>query len=182
MNKKILSIILVSVISISMIGILGSCSKKNDSDSSSTTNGDATPAYNFKLKDQHGKIHKLSAYKGKVVLVSFWATWCSACRQELPVIEKLSEKYSKKDVTILSCTVPGQNNELNPEKMTGFLNNNSISHPVLFDSSGKVWEKYNIRSIPTIYVINKKGEISTNIAGATDEKSLEDLIKKASKE
>lgn len=180
MRKKIFLTLLVGFIAVGVLsGCKGSDSSKNDDSSSKKSKSKAT---DFTLKDQYGKSHTLSKYKGKVVLLSFWTTWCGSCQEEIPEIEKLSKEYKGKDVVILSSTSPNNNNEVSEQKMNVFLKKKGITHPVVFDTTGEVWEKYRIRSIPTIYVINKKGEISTGFPGLVAKEELRNLIQKAAKE
>lgn len=181
MKKKIFLSLLIALLTVSVLSGCGSEDKSGNN--SAGEEKQRAKAADFTVKDQYGKTHTLSKYKGKVVLISFWATWCSACRTELPYIEDIYKKYEdKKDVVILSCTSPTHSNEVEPEEMDAYLKEKSITHPVLYDTSGELWNSYIIRSIPTVYVINKKGEISKSYPGVMDESGLESFVEKAGKE
>lgn len=137
-------------------------------------------ADDFTLTDQSGNSHSLSQYKGKVVFINFWATWCYPCRGELPYIEELYEEYgeNKDDVVILTITAPG-GREKDKAGITSFLEENQYSFPVLFDEDGTVFNQYNVTALPTTFVINSKGEIFGHVAGALEKEQIEVMIKQA---
>ena len=119
MKKKIFLSLLIALLTVSVLSGCGSEDKSGNN--SAGEEKQRAKAADFTVKDQYGKTHTLSKYKGKVVLISFWATWCSACRTELPYIEDIYKKYEdKKDVVILSCTSPTHSNEVEPEEMDAY--------------------------------------------------------------
>ena len=135
---------------------------------------------NFSFLDQYGKIHRLSSYKGKVIFLNCWATWCSPCRSELGEIEELYNKYKDSDdVVILTSTFPNQSGEGNASSIKEFMNKNGYTFPVLFDNSGKILSTLGIYAFPTTYLFDKKGNVYGYIPGAMNIETMERVISEA---
>ncbi|MEG0235563.1 cytochrome c biogenesis protein/redoxin [Cetobacterium sp.] len=138
----------------------------------------------YRLLDQYGNEHILSNYKGKVVFLNFWATWCPPCKEEMPIIEELYKEFgeNKNDVIILGITNPvteenpnGQ--DKNIDEIKYFLQENNYSFPTVFDKTGIYFDNFKIRAFPTTYIIGKDGEIKTAIPGAMTKQQMLKLIK-----
>lgn len=134
------------------------------------------PAIDFELKDQYGKVHKLSDYKGKVVFLNFWATWCPPCRNEMPHIQALYESYgqNQSDVVFLSVAGPNQGQEQDIAGITQFLKDEGYTWPSVMDETGDVFSAYSVSALPTTYMIDKSG----NIYGYVSGQLTEDIMKK----
>lgn len=131
----------------------------------------------YELKDQHDKIIKLEDYKGKVVFLNFWATWCPPCRSELPNIQKLYEKYrSDKHVAILTIVYPG-GQEKGKSDLKEFISDNALTVPVLFDD-GFIYSTFGIGSMPTTFMLDKEGKPYGYIEGALTMEMMENMILK----
>ncbi|WP_426351277.1 cytochrome c biogenesis protein CcdA [Alloiococcus sp. CFN-8] len=144
---------------------------------------ESTPAIDFTLTDQYGNEHKLSDYKGKVVFLNFWATWCPPCRKEMPDIQALYEKYNKnsEDVVILGVASPKSaenpnTRETDKEGVLSFLEENDLSFPILFDNTGDVFYEYYVQSLPTTYLIDKEGNIHGYAPGMLTKDIMERVI------
>ena len=139
-------------------------------------------AIDFKLKDQYGKEHTLSEYKGKVVFINFWGTWCPPCRSELPNIEEIYKQYNenKNDVIILTITNPG-GQEKSISGIKSFVKKNKFTFPVLFDETGDTFREYGISSFPTTYMIDKNGNVHGYVRGALNKEYMESIIIKTIK-
>lgn len=148
--------------------------------SSSNANNDKTPAIDFELKDQYGKTHKLSDYKGKVVFLNFWATWCPPCKMEMPDIQKIYEKYEKQgeesEVVILSVAAPNTQDEKDIDGIKAFLEENGYTYPVLMDDGGYTFGAYRISSLPTTFMIDKEGNVFGYIQGGLTQEAMESII------
>lgn len=148
--------------------------------SSSNANNDKTPAIDFELKDQYGKTHKLSDYKGKVVFLNFWATWCPPCKMEMPDIQKIYEKYEKQgeesEVVILSVAAPNTQDEKNIDGIKAFLEENGYTYPVLMDDGGYTFGAYRISSLPTTFMIDKEGNVFGYVQGGLTQEAMESII------
>ena len=114
--------------------------------------GDVPPAID--MPDQAGNKVDLSALKGKVVVVDFWASWCGPCRQEMPVLEELHKKYAEQGLVIV-----GVNIDSNPKKMNNFLRGTPASFRIVQDRKLAVAAKYEPSTMPSSYFIGKDGKI-----------------------
>ena len=144
---------------------------------------------NIVLYDQYGKKHNLEEYKGKVVVINFWATWCGYCVEEMPAFEKVYKEFgsNEKDVIFLGVAGPKSKENLNnvdveKEEVIKFLNEHKITYPNLMDETGKSFSEYGIKAFPTTYVINKNGNLEGFVSGAISEeqlrKTIEETLKK----
>ena len=131
----------------------------------------------FAFLDQYGRIHRLSSYKGKVIFLNAWATWCGPCKSEMPEIEELYNKYKdSEDVVILSVAFPQKNGEGNIAYIKSFMKENGYTYPVLFDTSAKLSSSLGISAFPTTFFFNKKGNIYGYIPGAMSLEKMEMAI------
>ena len=151
--------------------------KSTDKKENKTTNNKKLAA-DFTLVDQYGTIHKLSDYKGKVVFLNFWATWCPPCRGEMPDIEAIYKEYSSDEVVILGVATPNLGQEGTQDEIVTFLSKNKYTFPVVFDIKGEVIEKYNISAFPTTFIIDKEGYIIKKVPGAMKKETMKSLIDK----
>ena len=134
----------------------------------------------YSFLDQNGKIHRLSSYKGKVIFLNAWATWCGPCRSELPEIEKLYNNYKdSKDVVVLTATFPGKSGEGDVSSIKSFMKSMGYTYPVLFDTSGKLLYTLGISAFPTTYVFDKKGNLLRYFPGAISLENMEKSIEEA---
>jgi cytochrome c-type biogenesis protein len=145
------------------------------------------PAIDFTLTDQYGNSHTLSDYKGKVVFLNFWATWCPPCRQEMPDIEKLYKDFNFNQDEVIILGVASPRSDLNTytregtkEEVIDFINENDYTFPILFDETGDVFFDYYVQSLPTTYFINEEGNIYGYYPGMMTEsimrRAIEDTI------
>lgn len=152
-------------------------------DSEDNRNEDKTAAIDFELKDQYGVKHKISDYKGKVIFLNFWATWCPSCKMEMPDIQKLYEKYEKEgddsEVVILSISAPNTQNEEDIEGLKEFIEEKGYTYPVLMDDGGYIFGAYGISSLPTTFMIDKNGDIFGYVQGALTEDAMNSIIEQA---
>jgi len=109
-------------------------------------------APDFTLKSKSGKNIKLSEYRGNVIMLNFWASWCGPCRQEMPALELLYKKYKNLGFVIL-----GVNVDEDISKANKLLDIIPVSFPILYDKSKKVSALYNISAMPTTYLIDRDG-------------------------
>jgi cytochrome c-type biogenesis protein len=152
--------------------------KNTQNSKDNSTKMDKVKAPDFNLVDQYGKTHKLSDYKGKVVFLNFWATWCPPCKGELPHVEEIYKEYENntKDVIILGLTAPNLGREGSKEYIMDFLNKQGYTFPVVFDNTGEITEQYEIEAFPTTFIIDKEGNVNKYVPGAMDKTTMESLI------
>ena len=115
--------------------------------------GKGDPAPDFKLKTLDGKEVSLSDYRGKVVLINFWATWCPPCREEMPLFERIYRKYKNKGFEILAIGTDGS-----VEPVKKFVKEYKLSFPVLFDNANVV-ALYQVQGLPTSFLVGRDGKI-----------------------
>jgi peroxiredoxin len=122
---------------------------------------DENPAGDFTLEpvDGGGKI-SLRDFKGQPVVLNFWATWCGPCKEELPVFQKMWDKYKDEDVVFLGVDV--MDDRTNASE---FIKNSGISYTMLYDQEGDVSSKYKVIALPATFFINKEGEIEVKNYG-----------------
>jgi peroxiredoxin len=112
------------------------------------------PAPTFTLPARGGSTIDLSQFKGQVVMINFWASWCGPCRQEMPLLESMYKKYKPLGFTLL-----GVNVEPEQKDAESFLQQTPVSFPVLFDAKSKVSGLYNVQGMPTTIFIDRKGNV-----------------------
>ncbi len=137
------------------------------------------PAPNFTLKALSGKNMKLSEMAGNVVLINFWASWCGPCREEMPLLNELHNKYEP-----LGFTVLGVNVEEDPKNARGFLKNFPVDFPVVLDNKNTVSRQYNVIAMPTTVVVDRDGNVRYLHKGykAGDEAKYRKIVKKLVRE
>jgi peroxiredoxin len=129
----------------------------------------------FDVKDINGKTLRLSDYKGKVVLLDFWATWCMPCKVEMPNVLRIHKKFSKQGFEIIGISLDSDRAALER-----FIKTNGMTWPQYFDGRGwqnEVAEKYKVRAIPATYLIDKQGKIRyRSLRGDDLERAVEMLL------
>ncbi|MBU5333159.1 cytochrome c biogenesis protein CcdA [Anaerocolumna aminovalerica] len=141
------------------------------------------PAYDFTLTDQYGNTHTLSDYKGKVVFLNFWASWCGPCKKEMPDIEELYQKYNlnQDEVVFLGVANPKSkdyphNSDEEKDEILKFLDENGYTFPTVFDETGEILMNYYITAFPTTFMINKEGNVMGYIPGMMTKDIMESVI------
>jgi peroxiredoxin len=118
----------------------------------------------FTLSDLTGKPVSLSDYKGKVVLLNIWATWCGPCKREIPSLDKLYQLKKNKGFEILAVSV----DRTSTSSVASFVSNYQMSFPVLHDTRGEVARKYRANAIPKSFLLDREGVIRWLVAGSID--------------
>lgn len=117
------------------------------------------PAADFSLPDLQGKPVSLADYKGQVVLLDFWATWCGPCLEELPDLKRLYENYKSRGFALLAVSMDEEPGDVSP-----FVKENGVTYPVLL-SSGETPEGYRFPGIPAAFLISPEGRIVQRYLG-----------------
>lgn len=120
-------------------------------------------APDFSLKDINGKTVTLSTFKGKVVLLNFWATWCPPCRAEMPALNKLQHVLKPRGLEVVAVSTDRSINDIED-----FLERHRIDFPILFDSDRNIAKQYRVFSMPTTFLINRNGIIVEKFYGEYD--------------
>jgi peroxiredoxin len=132
-------------------------------------------AKEFSLPDLDGNVHNLSSYRGKVVLINFWATWCPPCRQEMPSMQRVWEKFRDRGFVILALDVGEDDETILP-----FVMEHDLDFPVLLDQDSKVVKKWPVRGLPTSFLLDTKGRLVYRAIGGRewDDSAFEKIILK----
>jgi thiol-disulfide isomerase/thioredoxin len=114
------------------------------------------PAPAFQLTGRNGKAIDLSQFKGQVVMINFWATWCKPCREEMPLLEDIYKKYKPMGFTLLGVNVEPNSKEA--EAWLGKLSK-PVTFPVAFDTESKVTKLYKVVVMPSTVFVDRKGNV-----------------------
>jgi peroxiredoxin len=120
-------------------------------------------ARDFTLEDLSGKRINLKSFRGKVVFLNFWATWCIPCRQEMPAMEKLHREFKKAGLEVVAVNFRETRKEVGK-----FFDELGLTFTSLLDKEGKVSEEYGAWSLPLSYFINRKGEFVGKAVGSRE--------------
>lgn len=131
--------------------------------------GDAPPDYLG--KDGDGNPVKVSAYKGKVVIATFWATWCPYCRQEMPVLERVAEVAGKDRIQVVA--IDRDEDPLVFAKLRRGLNNAALT--LTYDPDLQIGKSYDVTGLPHMFIIDKQGKVAY-IHSGYDEKALGGIV------
>lgn len=187
MKKKIFGLVLLAVL---VTIVIGNMVKTNIDVEKSMTNeqlgtdmtgvaaneglnkGESAP--DFTLTTLDGKTAKLSDYKGKKVVLNFWATWCPPCKAEMPHMQNYYEDFAdEENVEILAVNLTKGDSA---DKVEAFVADYGLTFPIPMDEEGIVGDTYQAITIPTSYIIDTSGNIQNKIVGPMDDQMLFDLL------
>ena len=139
---------------------------------------------NIELVDQYGKKHNLQDYKGKVIMINFWVSWCSDCKVEMPKVVELYKEYgeNKKDLIILGVATPiskeypNNKDRIDKIALLKYIKDNGYIFPSLFDETGKTYAEYEVIEYPSTYIIDKNGFLKVYIQGAVSKEELKQYV------
>lgn len=121
---------------------------------------DHPPAPDFTLPDPSGRKLSLKDYRGKVVFLAFWATWCEFCREEVPAMQGLYREFKDKGLEIVGVNIKDKR-----EDALAFIKKNKISYPIMMDPEGDVGSLYGAYATPTVYLIDRNGIVLARMWG-----------------
>jgi thiol-disulfide isomerase/thioredoxin len=132
------------------------------------------PAPGFTLASRAGQDVSLAQYKGDVVMINFWASWCGPCREEMPLLESIYKKYNRMGFVLL-----GVNVEPNAQAANDWLKATPVSFPILYDKDSKVSKLYDVAGMPSTVIIDRNGNLRLLHRGykAGDENEYLDSIR-----
>jgi peroxiredoxin len=132
------------------------------------------PAPAFILPDLNGNQVSLHDYRGKLIFLNFWATWCIPCRDEMPAMEQLHRTFQPQRLAILAVNL-----RESPDKVKAFFDQYRLSYTALLDESGSVFRDYQVMGLPTTYLIGREGTLLARGVGGRDWTQTEgkDLIR-----
>ncbi len=119
-------------------------------------------APDFSLADPKGTQYDLSSLRGKPVVINIWATWCPPCQAEMPVLEQSYTEFRGQGLVVLGVNATNQDLPLN---IVPFVQEHGLTFPVLLDETGDVARKYELRSLPSTFFINRDGSVAEVVIG-----------------
>jgi peroxiredoxin len=125
--------------------------------------GQAFRAPDFSLLDSHGNRQHLSTFRGRVVLLNFWATWCPPCQVDMPALERFYQAHKERGLTVLAVSSDRQGEAV----VAPFLRQYGLSFTALLDSAGEVTRLYGVSSLPTTYLLDRQGRLVTVATGGS---------------
>ena len=143
--------------------------------------GSGSQVENFTLKDLSGKSVSLNQFKGKVVVLNFWASWCPPCRNEMPEFNEMSKEFKKSGDAVLLAVNMTDGRRETKSKVENFIKETGYTMTVLLDSDQELAEYFGIRYIPSTFVINKYGKLTGQIQGGTTKAAVMKLVEEAKK-
>ena len=138
----------------------------------------AQKAPSFRLHDTAGAAIALEDFRGKVLLLNFWATWCTPCREELPELDRLYTKHRDQGLVVVGIAV-----DTSAERVSAFLKKRPVGFPVVVDTQGVGAESYRFSGLPAGFLIGRDGVIERRYRGSGKEllslyeKDIEELLK-----
>jgi peroxiredoxin len=130
------------------------------------------PAPDFFLSDLNEKPYRLSDFRGKVVFLNFWATWCKPCREEMPSMEVLYKNFEKDGLVILAVSIDRVTTK---KEIPPFVKSLNLTFPVLVDSWGQTDKRYKLMGVPETYIIDREGTLREKVIGPRDWTRLDNL-------
>ncbi len=129
----------------------------------------------FSVQDLDGKVVRMADFRGQVVLIDFWATWCGPCRVSIPHLIELYNEYSSKGFTVLGISL----DQRGPAVVRPFVATNKIPYPVVMGDQATVQRFGSVRAIPTAFLVDAEGYIVGRYEGLRDKRFFEKEIEKA---
>lgn len=138
-------------------------------------------APNFELTSLSGETFKLSDYKGQMVMLNFWASWCPPCRVEMPHMETYYQEFKEEhNIEILAVNMTTLERG-SKEKVPEFTEKHGLTFPILMDEKGDVKDLYDVMVYPTTYIVNAKGIITDKVNIPLDVETIKWLVEESSK-
>lgn len=128
----------------------------------------------FVLSDLTGASVNLSDFKGRIVILNFWATWCPPCREEMPHMQSFYEKNKENDIEIIAVNLTNMDD--GQQAIEKFVQDYGLTFPVLLDENGDVGERYEIMTIPTSYILDTEGRIFQKVVGPMNEQMMNEIV------
>jgi peroxiredoxin len=124
----------------------------------------------LELQDEHGKVHRLENYRDRVLVVNFWASWCTPCVRELPGLNRLRKEFDDQPFEIFGVNVAEP-----PNRLKRFLKRHPIDFHVLYDRESEAFYAWSVKGLPTSFVIDREGSIRYLVRGAMEWDDVETI-------
>jgi cytochrome c biogenesis protein CcmG, thiol:disulfide interchange protein DsbE len=117
---------------------------------------------------------QLAELKGRPVVIDFWATWCGPCAMQAPILDRLARKYEERGLVVLGVNI--DNPPLSPAVAREYARRKGLSYPILLDARDQAAAMYGVSTLPSLIVIDRKGNVTSFTTGLVDEPSLDEVI------
>ena len=141
-------------------------SKQSELKQSTDLSNEVAP--DFKVQGLDGKLYRLSDFRGKPIVLNFWASWCDPCRAEMPLLNDTYKKQMRNDLVVLALNLSE-----NVQTVKGFAKEYKLAFPILLDNDSAIADQYGIDPIPTSFFVNREGVIENVHIGELDQETLE---------
>lgn len=173
------------ILAMAMLCTLAGCSSEQALSSSAAPNTEtsasgqeSTPAPDFVVVDAQGNEVSLSSFRGKPVVVNFWTSWCTYCKQEMPDFQNAYDAYGERVEFMMVNSTSDSQETL--KKAQAYLDESGYTFPCYFDTTGQAAQAYQLQGYPTTYVIDAQGNIATYSIGAMTEENLMSVLENVS--
>lgn len=177
-QKKLILIVVTLVALLATAGVIYATLSNSAKIDVQTTDAPASTelkeAADFTVENLNGGEVKLSDYKGKPVVLNFWASWCGPCKNEMPNFQKALEEYGSKVQFLMVNLTDGQRES--KEDAKSFIDEQGYTFPVFYDTMSEAQKQYSIVSIPQTYFINAEGKVAAYCQGAISDAKLKSGI------
>lgn len=138
------------------------------------TRTSAATQVDFVLPDMDGKTHRLSDYRGKWIVVNYWATWCPPCLEELPELERFHLDHQARNAMVLGINME----RITPKALRRFVDEQKLSYPILMAEPAAATELGKVPGMPVSFLIDPQGRVVARKLGAVTAKTIEKLLAK----
>lgn len=176
-RKMVIAVLVVTMIGLAGLGLQNVWRSK---ESEASLGQDGIKATNFVLSGLDGRKHALIE-KGKPTVIHFWTSWCSSCKAEFPMLQKMYDQY-KDDFRFQMVNLSLEDD---PNEVRRLIQKENYGFPVLFDFTGEVGEVYQVVSVPTTYFVDQEGWVQKKVMGVMSEtqfKEMAEMMKKSIKD
>ncbi len=172
--KRLSIVVLVTAITVAAILVARFRSSHRASAASSSLSVSGQMALDFGLESLDGRTVHLSDFRGKAVLLNFWATWCQPCKIEMPWFEQLQKQYGPEGLQVVGIAV----DDADKEDISKFAKTLGVDYPILLDNQG-VREVYRVQFLPATFYVGRDGKVADKVFGLKGRDEIEEITKKA---
>lgn len=171
MNKKVFSYIVLAIAVLLITYVFITFQSKEIG----TEKGNIIPDFTSPVWNTEKYTGSLSDYKGNVMVVNLWATWCENCKEEMPALMKFHEDYKKEGITVLAVNMTRYELAPREENVKNFVKVMNLTMPIFYNHDDEFYQTYKPLGLPTTYIVDKEGIIREVITGEVTYELLEEL-------